>query len=327
MAQTVLHSDTRMRALSAFRNHFRERPDCFVSSGVNVYCRPLPDTKFVDPDLFVCFGVDSESLRLDFSYRIWDAGAPPCFVLEISSERSRVVDLRDKPDIYLEMGVGEYWRLDPTGGDFYTPALQGDRLVGGAWEPIEVAPDEDGFLRGHSPAVGLDLHAEPRRLRFSDPQTGLWVPNFGERLREREIYRRRCEAAEARTAAAEAVRRAAEDLDTAAEANRRAVEVARRAAEHLDTAIKAARRAAEDLDTAVEAVRRAAEDLDTAVEADRRAVEAARRAGEDLDTAIEAVHRAVEADRQAEKDLDTAIEAELAFHRDRPKARTGDTAQ
>ena len=106
-----------------------------------------------------------------------DTGAPPRFVPEVASEDTRDRDRDDKPAIYLEVGADEYWRLDPAGGDFYTPILQGDRRVGGAWEPIQVTLD-DGRLRGHSRALGLDLHAEPDRLRFRGPNPGLWLPDY-----------------------------------------------------------------------------------------------------------------------------------------------------
>ena len=179
MAESGLHSKVRIQTYIALGDHFAGRPDCFVCTDRNLYYRPRPESAFVAPDVFVCFGVDPGPLELDASYRLWDAGQPPRFVLEIASEKTRGNDLNDKPGIYLEIGVSEYWRFDPTGGELFTPILQGDRLDGGSWEPIPTAPD-DGGLGGHSRALGLDLHAEARRLRFRDPQTGLWLPDHEE---------------------------------------------------------------------------------------------------------------------------------------------------
>ena len=186
MAESGLHWQVRIQTYIALRDHFAGHPDCFVCSERNLYYRPQPNTAFVVPDLFVSFGVDPGALELDFSYRLWDAGAPPAFVLEIASEKTHNSDLNVKPAVYLEVGVGEYWRLDPTGGDYYTPALQGDRRAGDAWAPIAVDRDGDGRLRGHSAVLGLDLHAEPHRLRLRDPQTGLWLPDHDETRRQRD---------------------------------------------------------------------------------------------------------------------------------------------
>ncbi|MCY3787068.1 MAG: hypothetical protein OXG47_10155, partial [bacterium] len=55
--------------------------------------------------------------------------------------------------------------------------LLGARRAGGAWRPIEAAPDGRGGVRARSDALGLELHAEPQRLRFRDPRTGLWLPD------------------------------------------------------------------------------------------------------------------------------------------------------
>lgn len=174
-----------------------------MGQDLNVYYRPVPRTAVVAPDVLVCFGVDAGAIEEDVSYRLWDAGAPPAFVLEVASGKTYKNDLNDKPAIYLEVGVGEYWRFDPTGGDFYEPFLQGDRRAGDAWTPIAVSADEDGGLRGRSDVLGLDLQAEGPRLRFRDPQTGLWLPDP-----EAEAAARR--AAEGALEAEAAARRAAE---------------------------------------------------------------------------------------------------------------------
>ncbi|MXZ31778.1 MAG: Uma2 family endonuclease [Acidimicrobiia bacterium] len=200
-----LHAVVRFLSYGSLRGHFDGRPDCFVGQDLSVYYRRGERT-FVGPDVLVSFGVDPAQIRKAASYRPWDAGGPPAFVLEIASERTYEKDLHVKPAVYLEVGVEEYWRFDPTGGEFFafSPFLQGDRREGDALVPIEVGADGDGRLRGHSRVLGLDLHAEPSRLRFRDPLSGLWLPDPDEALRQRDAAEVRATAAEARAAAAEA---------------------------------------------------------------------------------------------------------------------------
>ena len=205
-----LHSLVRFLCYGALRAHFAGRPGCFVGQDLNVYYRPLPDRRVVAPDVFVCFGVEPLRIQEAASYRLWEVGAPPAFVLEVASERTYRNDLDDKPAAYLEMGVSEYWRLDPTGGEFYTPALQGDSRAGGAWAPIAVGTDDGGRLRGHSRVLGLDLHAEDHRLRFRDARSGCWLADPDETRHQRDAAVARATAAEDRAEAAEAARRASE---------------------------------------------------------------------------------------------------------------------
>ncbi|MCY3847010.1 MAG: Uma2 family endonuclease [Acidobacteria bacterium] len=199
-----LHSLVRFLCYGALRGHFAGLRGCFVGQDLNVYYRPLPARRVVAPDVFVCFGVDPRRIQEAASYRLWEVGAPPAFVLEVASERTYRNDLDDKPAAYLEMGVSEYWRLDPTGGEFYTPALQGDSRAGGAWAPIAVGADDGGRLAGRSGVLGLDLYAEGRRLRFRDPRSGHWLadPDEARQALDTESAARR--AAEDRAEAAEA---------------------------------------------------------------------------------------------------------------------------
>ena len=205
-----LHSLVRFLCYGALRAHFAGRPGCFVGQDLNVYYRPLPDRRVVAPDVFVCFGVEPLRIQEAASYRLWEVGAPPAFVLEVASERTYRNDLDDKPAAYLEMGVSEYWCLDPTGGEFYSPALQGDSRAGGAWAPIAVGADGGGGLRGHSSVLGLDLCAEGRRLRFRDPRSGRWLPDPDDTRRDNDQLRQALHTTSHERDAEAAARRAAE---------------------------------------------------------------------------------------------------------------------
>ena len=124
----------------------------------------------VGPDVFVVIGARGNHKRR--SWFTWREDAAPAFVLEVASESTWRYDAMGKRAIYAEIGVTEYWRFDPT-GECFSPALIGERLVDGAYQPIEVSEDKDGILRGHSDVLGLDLCALPNLdLRLYDPRTG-----------------------------------------------------------------------------------------------------------------------------------------------------------
>ncbi len=163
------------------------------------------------PYVCVSFGVDPEPLISAASYRVWEVGAPPAFVLEIASEKTFKADLHVKPSKYLDIGVQEYWRFDPSGGEFLQPALQGDHRVGDTWQPVTIGTDADGRLSGHNHALDLALHAQAHRLRFRDPRTGTWLADPDEQIQARRAAEARADRQTARadqqiaaTAAAEA---------------------------------------------------------------------------------------------------------------------------
>ena len=312
MGESETHSMARFWVYGALRDHFAERAGCYVSQGINIYYRLGDNKTFVVPDVFVSFGVDVEAIGSASSYRLWEWGAP-AFVLEIASGSTYHRDRDEKPAIYLEVGASEYWRFDPTGGEMHTPALQADRLVDGAWEPIDVTLDGDGRLCGYSSALRLDVYAEGQRLRLRDPRTGLWLPNTDETRRQRDDAQARAKAAQDQAKAEAAAREAETAARREAETAHQTETAARRAAEDQAAAETAARRAAEDQAAAEAAARRVAEDQAEAEAAARRAAEAQAEA--------EAVAR------RAAEDQAAAAEAEVAALRARLNDRNGDTPQ
>jgi len=224
------HAMARYAAFGALRAWYAPRRDCWVGEDRNVYYRNGDPDIVLAPDVFVCFGVNPEQLELAISYRVWEVGAPPAFVLEIASEKTAKVDLEEKPAKYLAMGVSEYWRFDPSGGDLYTPILQGDRRAGRRWQPIAVTADRRGRPSGHSDTLDLTLHAEGHRLRFCDPHTDTPLPDPDEQAAAAAAERARADQ-EAAAAAAERARADQEAAAAAAERARADQEAAAAAAE------------------------------------------------------------------------------------------------
>ena len=54
-----------------------------------------------------------------------------------------------KRDYYATFGIPEYWRFDET-GEHYGDRLAGERLVDGAYEPIEIEQLAGDILQGRS---------------------------------------------------------------------------------------------------------------------------------------------------------------------------------
>ena len=159
------------------------------------------------PDLLVAFGVDRAGVIDRHGYSIEEQGKPPDFVLEVASVTTGQNDYTRKRDDYAALGVPEYWRFDPSGGEYHDAPLAGDHLVGGVYQPIEVVQFGEGSYRGHSAALGLDLCWEDGQLRWYDPVNGRYLLTYDEEAAGRlEEAAGRLAAERERDAALEQVR-------------------------------------------------------------------------------------------------------------------------
>lgn len=152
----------------------------------------------VAPDALVALDISYEDTGEDQSYFVELMGKPPDLVMEMASRSTYRVDLEAKPPIYAQIGISEYWLLDPFDGKYYGTPLRGLRLVDGEYVEIEMEELQNGGLRGHSDVLGLDLYWMDGDFRIREPSTGRWLA-----LPTREDVEARA-AAEARAEAAEA---------------------------------------------------------------------------------------------------------------------------
>ena len=226
MAETPRHVDAILYALATLRVWFAGYSRVQVGANMFVYYQEDDKTKHLTPDLFVVRGLEALPER---SYKIWEAGRPPTFVLEVASPSTEERDRGEKQALYASMGVAEYWRFDPIG--FLKDAggervrLTGGALQGLGYEPLETEPD--GSIR--SKVLELDVRVDERPgkghlLRFRNPKAGKDLLTFQE---------------------SEDGRRAAEDRQRAAEVRLRRETAARQRAERAKHEAIAARRAAE----------------------------------------------------------------------------------
>ena len=201
--------------LTSLTVHFAGAPNVTVASEVPVGpTLPVRDDARI-PDLLVVRDGDRALMEEQRGYAIDRQGKAPDFVLEVASPTTGRADYTDKRADYERFGVSEYWRFDPSGGEYHDAALAGDFLIEGKYEPIAIETLQEGMLRGYSVALGLYVCWEDGRLRFFDPGTESYLRSHDEERAERMATQARAEeeragrlAAQARAAAAEA--RAAE---------------------------------------------------------------------------------------------------------------------
>ena len=227
----MIQSPTINKAGYFVGNHFSRRPATLVRAPCVLNFDPANMNNRVEPDLLVAFGVEPASVLPRNGYIIWEVGKPPDFVMEVASESTHHRDTGYKRELYARHGIVEYWRVDPTGGDFYGYALAGDRLVNGEYEEIPLTTEADGMIWGYSPALDLYLCWHPAwdwdvddesHLRLYDRKTGRY-------LCDHVLVEEALAASEAARIAAEAAREAVEAaLAASEERNRQLVERLRR---------------------------------------------------------------------------------------------------
>ena len=187
MAESPRHVDAILYALATLRNRFAESSLVQVGANMNLYYEEGNVEKKLVPDLFVVRGL---AALPETSYRVWEAGRPPGFVLEVASPASAGRDRGVKRALYASMGVAEYWRFNPVGAlegaSRPRQRLEGSALAGLGYEPL--APGADGSIR--SEVLQLDLRVDSRPgmehlLRFRDPSTGEDLLTFRESERGR----------------------------------------------------------------------------------------------------------------------------------------------
>ena len=170
---------------------YDDRPDVLVSGNNAVYYEQGNPRVHRSPDGFIAFGVDRDAILRENGYKIWEAGKPPGWVLEIASPSTARVDLGIKREIYAGIGIGEYWRLDCSGGQYYGEPLVGEYLQDDQYQRFEIHTSEDGVAWGHSPFLNLDLYWGDIRLHYFDPVTGEWLLGLKEAWAElREAQQR-----------------------------------------------------------------------------------------------------------------------------------------
>ena len=239
-------NDTQAEAILSVRyaltRHYSGVEDVYLAGNLFVYYDADDDAVSVAPDVFVVLGT-ARGRRT--SYKVWEEGKPPDFVLEVISPRSKDRDLVDKAGKYAAMGVREYFVFQPD-PERRGYRLSGRRLWGRGYVELQPVRGPRAELELRSEVLSLAVWPVGVRLRLRDLESGreLPWPEESEAEYQQAEARARAEAARARSEAAARER---------AEARARSEAVARERAEARARSEAVARERAEARARAAEA--------------------------------------------------------------------------
>ncbi len=183
MAETDLHIDEIIRMRHILKAYFAEKPNVYVSGNIMMYYKEGFPKESVSPDILVTFGIGKKRRR---TYKVWEEGKPPDFVMEFSSKGTYRDDLNKKVDLYAKIGVSEYFLYDAERR--YLPSyLMGFRLVDG--EYIEIPQSSDGGFFAET--LNLTIHLQDETFGVYNPDTEEWLQSAEERaeIAEAEVAR------------------------------------------------------------------------------------------------------------------------------------------
>jgi Uma2 family endonuclease len=197
MGETELHRDEIVYLIEAFKERFQGEPNVYVGGNLFLYYRQGDPRDVICPDVMVVQGVPKLPLRR--TYRLWEEGEAPCLIIEVRSDSTQGNDFHSKKALYEQLGIDEYFLYDPLA--FRTPQIQGFRLADdGRYRPV--VPEPDGSLVSHT--TGVTFRLEGQSIRMIETATGKPFLRTPEKA---------AELAEARVAAAEATRIAAQERE------------------------------------------------------------------------------------------------------------------
>ena len=196
MAASDLHLEILIWLLQTLKAHFAHRPEVYVSGDILTYYTEGDPRAVVAPDVLVAFGIGRKRRH---TYKVWEEGKVPDFVMEFSSKTTYQNDLTDKMALYAALGIPNYLLYDAEA--LYLPSpLMGFQLVKGVYSPVP--PDVDGGI--HSDVLGLDFHVQEGHLAVYDPVSEQWLQTPAEQHAARaENAETRAENAEIRAENAE----------------------------------------------------------------------------------------------------------------------------
>lgn len=175
MAESWLQAEVIRMLVAGFIRLFAGHPGVVVG-GDNFWYPVKGDPRtVVAPDVFVIVGMPAvPPLREMGSYRQWEHGGHPTFVVEVLSPSNTYREMLRKRDFYERFGVDEYWVFEPEDGTLEVWLRDGAALS-------RVPMAEGGHV---SPTTGVQVSVVDRELVVHGPGGGRrWLYLRDEALR------------------------------------------------------------------------------------------------------------------------------------------------
>ena len=177
MADSDIHFKWIFWTRQVLERCFEQRPDVYLSGNIMMYDIEGPLRTAASPDILVTFGIEKKLRR---TYKVWEEGKAPDFVMEFPIKRTYQDDLDGKVSHYAAMGIPEYFLYDVD--RCYLPyPLMGFRLVEDTYK--QVSSTVDGGI--HSEVLNLNFHLLDDGFGLFDPVAKRWLQTSTEAARER----------------------------------------------------------------------------------------------------------------------------------------------
>ena len=165
LAETDLHRVVIYNTTDKLETFYAAQNDVYVSGNLLIYDIPGKTTRSISPDLMVVFGIEKKMRR---TYKVWEEGKAPDFVMEVSSKWTYRNDLTKKKNRYAHIGVKEYFLFDPERA--YLPeSLIGLQLTdNGEYEPIPIT-NNNGII---SNVLGIEFRIQDDDIELYNLSTG-----------------------------------------------------------------------------------------------------------------------------------------------------------
>ena len=189
-SRNVTESSTHDDLLNYFRNSafalLADQDDAMVQERLLILFEQGNPRAAVEPDITIALGVGRHHRN---SYKIWVEGQPPDLVVEGLSENTWRRDVDIKPALYSDLGVREFWQIDPLGR--LAQPITGYRLHRGVYRPIP-ATAAGAYS---SDVLHAELSYDRVEMKIRSMATGERIPPLQEALQMRnEALRQRDEA-------------------------------------------------------------------------------------------------------------------------------------
>ena len=185
IAETDLHRILIFNTFQQIEAHLADIPDAYVSGNLLIYDVPGNPRRSISPDVLVSFGIGKKMRR---TYKIWEEGKPPDFVMEFSSKSTYKNDLGRKKIRYASIGVREYFLYDADRRYLPDPLIGFRQNAEGRY--VEIPHLTDGGIP--SAVLGIEFRLQDDGIGLYNPISAQWLQTPAEKA-EAEVARLQAE--------------------------------------------------------------------------------------------------------------------------------------